>query len=669
VHGPLVDPAHAGGATALAAAAARVQMYASESHALGRFVFAPGTFPQNNLRRGDVNPDGAGDAADNPLGWPGLWPTVHVFASFDPTIAPTSDVALECAVTSDDDPGASGALGCADYECDAHTLHLVDRATQAQSTITPGADGFNAWKYGLWTLNYLQVMHDAGEAGVASVADGDLAGVGALDNTVVGADDDGAATAPGTYLGSSDIEGFQAALFIDEVDNRAADWLLSLSTDDGTTLSGFASVDEALQYNYTSPLRWFPGSIDVSESDDDSGFPVPSYTLGSANSSLLDLAGLAMGYAEFFSLTDTSNVDVGGAQTAIDYFDGDPFAADNQLADGEDTLHDRALAMMRVSIVNMDRLHTDPASGLLVDDVTMAGVTPTRGSKVSMTSLAYTLLSLRAVQRTLSAQLELYSNNTPDTAVGSTPLDVIALNHPSGASVTFTQRVSAMISAESSLLLDKLTDERGRAFDGWDVAANAPVDTDDTLDAHTAAVRALFAAYLSTGDVRFHDRAIAVFNRMDAVFYDADARIYGAAPAPVDDVIMTPLRFALLQSTLRDMYELVAAEPGGEALALDLESRIGRLNKLVLNGWDDRNQNRLVDYPDECVTLANGVVHGGLQMAERTLTGETGSLEEQLTPGGARTPTSDREQDCVPEIDDAHLPAALASSVTFHLAR
>ena len=63
---------------------------------------------------------------------------------------------------------------------------------------------------------------------------------------------------------------------------------------------------------------------------------------------------------------------------------------------------------------------------------------------------------------------------------------------------------------------------------------------------------------------------------MEAVFYDPDARIYAATPAPVDDVEYTPLRFALLQSALRDMYELVAARPGGEALEPVLEDRARR---------------------------------------------------------------------------------------------
>ncbi len=202
---------------------------------------------------------------------------------------------------------------------------------------------------------------------------------------------------------------------------------------------------------------------------------------------------------------------------------------------------------------------------------------------------------------------------------------------------------------------------------GWDVVKGVPSDNEYLLDAHTAAVRGLFATYLATGDVRYRDRAIAVFNRLQATFYDPTARIYVAAPAPASAVEYTPLRFALLQSALRDMYELVASRPGGESLEPVFEERVARLNKLVLNGWDDRNENRIVDYPDECVNVQSGVPRGGLQMAERTLTGETGSLEEQLGPGQPRTVTWDREHDCVPEIDDAHLPSALADSVTFSI--
>ncbi len=662
VYGPLINPDGKGGQDATTLLADQIFHFAEGSNATTRFVFPAGTFPADNTRGGDSNPTGAGMGAENPLGWPGIWPTVHVFRSFDPSANPTSAIDLSCAITSDDNPGLHGSFASPDYECDATSLHLPDRGAQCEPTITPGADGFSAWKYGLWSLNYLQVMHDSTEFALDTLDSGEPENVGIPGNTVHG----GGRPTTGVYLGSSNIEGFQAQVFIAEVDNRAEDWLLHFATTDGSSLSGFASLMAALSYDYQTPLTWFPGQISVAESDDGSGFPHPSYALASADSDLLDQIGLLLGYSEFYALTDTGNADVGGAESAQVYFDGDPFPADDQKADGEATLHDRALAMLRVGLINLDRMHADPSSGVLVDSVHMNGATPERGTSVATTSVAYTLLGLRTVLRTLSSQLELYSNNTPDTAVASTPLDALPLNRQNDDS-TFSARASALLKAQADLLLNQLTTPDGHAFSGWDLKQQKPSDSQDSLDAHTAAIRGLFAAYLATDDVRYRDRAQAVFTRLEAVFYDGSARLYTAEPAPQPSVEYTPLRFALLQSALRDMYELVASRAGGEALEPVLEERVGRLNKLVLNGWDDRNQNRLVDYPDECVNVVDGLVRGGLQMAERTLTGETGSADAD--PGAPRVATSDREHDCVPEIDDAHLPAALADSVTFRITR
>ncbi|MEO8553652.1 MAG: hypothetical protein ABI678_26945, partial [Kofleriaceae bacterium] len=194
-YGPLVDPDHATGAAATAHLVALVQKFAAAAHTHGRFVFDPGP--------------------GNLLGWPGIWPTAHVFASFEPAIDPSPALDLSCAITSDDNPGSMGlSITSADYECDATSLHLRDRAAQIDPTLTIGADGFSAWKYGLWVINYLQVMHDSMEGPVATVADADLSAVGSAGNTIVGADEDGVETRAGTYLGSSDIEGFQAQMFL-----------------------------------------------------------------------------------------------------------------------------------------------------------------------------------------------------------------------------------------------------------------------------------------------------------------------------------------------------------------------------------------------------------------------------------------------------------------------
>ena len=91
------------------------------------------------------------------------------------------------------------------------------------------------------------------------------------------------------------------------------------------------------------------------------------------------------------------------------------------------------------------------------------------------------------------------------------------------------------------------------------------------------------------------------------MFYDPDARIFSATPAPVDEVEFTPLRFALVQSALRDMYELVATRPGGEAREPVLEAMLARWNKLVLNGWDDRDRDQRVGRPTSARPRVDGI--------------------------------------------------------------
>lgn len=642
VFGPLVAPGQ--GDEAEATLEQAMERYARATNAWGRFVVAPGSW------RG---------ASANPLGYPGLWPTTHVFASFDPAIAPTSDVELNCAIPSDE---GSGDDTVADYECDPTTLHLSDRAAQVEARLAPGADGFSGWKYALWVINYLQVMHDTAGQLVASVPEDDLASVGVPGNPVVGDDGSGGATFPGTYIGSSDLEGFQAALLIDELDNRAADWLLHLTTADGATLSGFTSVADALAYGEESPLRWFPGSIRVSETAGSSDFPAPSYELDRADSDSLGLLSLAGAYAEVYALCDRANPDIGGSQPTRVYFDGDPFPEDDGLADGDPTLHDRALAIIRVAVLDAVRLHRDQATGALVDTATFAGATPTRGTRASVVSTAYSLVALRTVALALGSQLSLYSNNSPDTALLSSPLDGVPVD---ADGTPFSALLGELIRSEAELLYNHLTRPDGSAFEAVDVATGAALGDADSLDAHTAAIRGLFAAYLATGETRYRDRAIAVFDRLETVFFDPMARIYTGTPAPVASVEFSPLRFGMLQGALREAYLLVGDRPGNEALGAELEGRIGRLNKLVLNGWDDQNGDSRVDWPGECVLLRDGTPAGGLEMAERALTGEIGSLETELAPGDPRTPTSDRDQDCVPEVDDAELPAALARQIRF----
>ena len=135
----------------------------------------------------------------------------------------------------------------------------------------------------------------------------------------------------------------------------------------------------------------------------------------------------------------------------------------------------------------------------------------------------------------------------------------------------------------------------------------------------------------------------------------------------------TPRRFGLLQAALRDMYELVAVLPGNEAMRDLIEDRVGRLNKLVLNGWDDRDEDGLVEWPSECAHLGTGpdgqpLGLGGLQMAERTLSGETGSRVRRVRRGDARHRDRSRARLRARDLRRRVCPSALANSITFTLA-
>jgi len=643
--GPVLNPSGAVGADALEGLRSWEQQLAVEANTTARAFSAT------------VTPS-------NPIGWPGFWPTLQPFTQWSPVIHP-SNVSTGCTISSDDDPGATGLLRCDDYECDYTSLHLPDRSAQVSSTIGPGASGWTSWKEALWTLNYLQVMHDANENPVTTVPDDQLALVGALGNTVLGS----GGLVAGTFLGSSDIEGFQAGNFLQILDNEGAQWLSSLTTADGKTLGGFVSLADALGYSDQSPLRWLPGAITVSEAPDPSGFPLPtSYAIASSDSDLLDLAGVLGAFSSVYSLTDQANTAVGGSQPALAYFDGDPFPVQNQTPTGAPTLHDRALAMMRVAVVNMDRLHVDPTTMLPVDDVTFAGAAATRGTTLSTDTAAYALLSLRTARRALDSELVLYSNTKPDAHGVPCPLDTFATVR----GVPFSTRLDAMIGSLSAAFYDDFTVADGHAFGGWDLAHGAPTDQGTNLDAHSAAIRGLLVAYLATGDTKYRDRALSVFNRLESAFYDPSARVYRpTAGDRSSTVTFTPRRFGILQGALRDTYELVATLPGNAPLAALIEDRVGRLNKLVLNGWDDRTQDEVINWPEECAhqgkdAYGNPLGLGGLQMAERVLSGESGSVSDNFGgDAGTRVIATDREHDCVPEISAAGLPAALANSVTF----
>jgi hypothetical protein len=666
LYGPLINPTGQTVTTNPNAWTARFQQFAAESLAGGpvgtNIIVSPA--PQ-------LNPL-------NYYGFPGLWPQFAEFSSFDPSIQPVPGQVPTCLMGGDGNATASlgsfgygggvppGGLLVSDYECDYNSLNLPDRDNQVTKTLTPEALGYALWKQGIWTTNYWGALQDTAGNAITSVAPADITQVGQPNNKVVGQypdpnDPTGLTMltgAPGVYLGDIPVEGWQGLTMQEEAQNKAVFILNSLLTADGATLTGAPSTLAADNYSYDSPLLWFPAEVSVVDTptteytiQQDLFFPKPtSFAITDGSSHLEGLSGLVGGFGEAFAWTDANNPNVGGSSPFLATYDGDPFAADDGLPDGQATMHDWSLGIMKIALVDIDRLHFDPTNQVLVDTVTVSNGSVRRGTTVTTAELAESIIALRNAFRGLNGTLQLYSNDTPDTHGVPAALDTAQLT---GASYTGTleNRITSLIEAQANFLSTKLISSSGAVANSYDLSAGAPDPSATTLESEAGAIRALLDAYLATSNYAYRDLATLVYADLQNRFWMSTPRVFRTT-AGVDDLMQyTPLRFGLLTGALRQYYKLVASGPTEQqTTGAQLLAELVRSYKLVVNGWDDRNQDNVIQYPEECLA-------SGMEMAERMLTGELGHPQDH----------GDRDSDCVKELSIRGLPAALAGELDLHV--
>jgi hypothetical protein len=653
MYSPRINPSRQTGDPAVQLLLDRLQYLALASRASGA-----------RLGRDFVTSPAPTNDPTNVYGWPGFWPSFAEYRSFDPTIAPSVGADHQCSLAgATDEPLPPGTVVTyvGDYECDSNTLNLPNRDAQVEKVLEPAALGLAAWKQGLWVINYWSSLHDVDQDPIVSVQPTDLASVGVPDNQVTGQwpsplDPTGQTLVfgmQGTYLGDVSLEGWQGLVMLEELDGKSTALLQQWTTTDGATLGGFASTADAIDYDFQSPIRFWPSAIAVTETatamtaaDANRYFPAPTdLEIATGSSRLEDLTGLLLGFSEYYAMTDATNPDVGGTQPFLATFDGAPFAADDGVPDGEDTPHDRALAILKVALVDLDRLHFDAAHGALVDEATVDGEgAPVRGTTATTSRAAYAIVALRNAHRALDGSLTLYSNDTPDALGAPEPLDQASL---AGAPYTGTlgDHVTDLIRAEADLLSNTLLDASGNASNGVDLATGVVDPSPTTIESQAAAIRGLLEAYLATSDETYRQRATEAYAALAATFWMDDVRAYRTSAGESSTMTWTPRSFGTLHGALRQLWKLVGSRPGDDALSAELLDRIERGMKLVVDGWNDTNGDGLVD-PSECMA-------GRLQMAERALTGEFSIAAD----GG------DRDHDCVPDVATAKLPAALAGEL------
>ncbi len=397
---------------------------------------------------------------------------------------------------------------------------------------------------------------------------------------------------------------------------------------------------------------------------EDSVTPYPnvgSLAIKDPSSNAVDLAALAQGYSLLFGMTDARNVAVGQQIGCQIEFSGSVFPRDDGLPDGESSTHDRALAVMRTAFVDLDRIHVDPATQIVVDTATLGGGTLTRGSTVSMTTLGHVVVGLRHLLMGCNAAVSQYGAPDPNPADDALGILNSVPIHPLGrqprGQPSFSTRVREVIMSQAAFVRDVLTTADGTVMNGatlvngaWSPAAGAT-----NIESQGAALRVLVEAWFLSQDVSYQQRAQAVARTLLTAFWSAPARMFRQTASGADDIVMTPERFAWLQQALRETYEALWI-PGDPLLDRSaLETTMARVNKLYLNGWDDLNGNQKVDKPAECMGA-------GLQMGEQALTGEVGTTSNGVDNSGG----ADREGDCVLNIAYVNRGSLLASQVHFH---
>ncbi len=591
----------------------------------------------------------------NILGFAGLTPVFAPYRAFDPTIQGSTQEVQSCNRAGGYGGIPTQGMETPEYECEYNQLHVPD--SQLDHTLVPAVLGFATWKQALWAIDFGGRIHDSGSNQVNAINPSDEAAVGTHGNTVVATDPPG--SAPGTYIGSTPLEGMWGLNMIVGMDNLAA-WLLSaLTTTDGATLGGFASTMDAIAFDYTSPLRWFPTAVTVGVDATQTFPPVTSLVIADGTSRSVDLAALLLGYSKFFAMTDARNPGIGQRIGLQILFDGNhQFPADDGMPDGEATAHDRALGVVRVAFVDLERIHADPTLGVLVDTASVAAGTVSRGTTVTTTNLAHTLIGMREAVLSLDAAVTQYGAADEDPSGDAQGiLNSIPIHPPPGGTPGFSSHVRDVFVKNATFVRDVLTTSAGQVVNGATIANGqaTPMGGPATLESQGAAARALTEAFLLTGDTTFRDQARAVVQHLHDAFYSAPLDLFRGQEGGPDEVHVTPERFAWLQSALRETHKALHVDGDPILGRPALEAKIARVNTLYMNGWDDLNGNQQVDHgdggPNECLGAR-------LQQAEQSLTGELGRDDFGL-------PTADRDSDCVIELGHAQSLSVFAGEVLF----
>jgi len=377
--------------------------------------------------------------------------------------------------------------------------------TKMDKTLNPAAMGQTLMKQYLWAQDMLGAFHDSDDNGIDA-------------NGIISPDSTGSIHFDPTnnvFYGGNNLDGFIGQVLVAEGANKAMFLINSLAYD-GTALG---SVDP-MTYDPANGIKYFPHKVAVTESNISASMPPKpvAFVVTDASSSLWDQVSFLWGTLGFQNMSDPNNSSDPAHLAYKPVFDGDPFPAP-MAQTGMPGVFDLFMGTSKVITMNLLAMHFNTTAGTFVDVSNLVGGAVQQGTTISTFEAGYTLAILKQVVEEFAGS----------------PLEIM---------------VRDAITAQANFIVNNLYDGAGKFYNSFTIG-NGADNSASIVEAQSAAIRGLLAAYQVTYNNNYLTAAEAGYNYLISNFYVPNAMAFRTTDGN-DIATYTPLNFAAVAGALRE---------------------------------------------------------------------------------------------------------------------
>ncbi len=377
--------------------------------------------------------------------------------------------------------------------------------TKMDKTLNLAAMGQSLMKQYLWAQDMLGGFHDGNDEGIEP--DG-----------IVSPDSSGSIhfdPSNDIYYGGNALDGFVGQVLTAEGINKTIFLTNSLAYD-GNALGGI----DLMNYDPANGIKYFPHKIAVTEEIVSETMPPKpaSFEVTDASSHLWDQISYLWGTINFQNMADPDNTSDPAHLAYKAVFDGDPFPAP-MAQTGTPGPFDLFMGTSKVIAMNILAMHFNESEGTFVDVANLSSGTVQQGNTISTFNAGYSLAILKQV-------VEEFEGMALSTSVKNA------------------------LTAQANFIVNNLYDGNGRFYNSYEIGTGAD-NSSTTVEAQSAAIRGLIAAYEVTGDESFKNAASAGYDYLIDNFYNPAQNAFRTTDG-VNSALYTPLNFAAISGALRE---------------------------------------------------------------------------------------------------------------------